>query len=198
MEAGKEQQTTKKPTLVVRIFICLSLIAFLLHFLFITLYCFRDDMPFQINAYTDRYAIPVFHQNWKLFAPDLPRYNVELEYRYAQTSGWSDWRDASASFGYQSNSRMETIEQGFNTSLGWQVLNNFYSRDGRKQFDRIVQSTDYARSLFYVLKMHQIHVEKKQPDSVQIRLNFRFTPPPDKAYTFQTSTLEFPVFRPQP
>lgn len=198
MEEGKGIPSEKKPNLILRSFIWLTIIAFFVHFVLITLYCFRDDMPTRVNAYTDRYAIPAFHQNWKLFAPDLPRYNVELEYRYAKQAGWSEWRDASHSFGYSSASRMETIEQGFNTSLGWQVLNNFYSRDGRKQFDRIMQSTDYARSLFYVLKMHQIHVEKELPDSVQLRLNFRFTPPPDKAYTFQTSTLEFPVFTPQP
>ncbi len=180
-----------------KIFTISGILLLLLHSALITAYCFRDDLPFQINRFSDRYAVPMFHQNWKLFAPDLPKYNVELEYRYGESSGWSDWRDASASFGFGASSRMETIEQGFNTALGWQVLNNFYSRDGRKQFDRIVQSSDYARSLFFVLKMHELHSSTGQPDSVQVRLNFRFTPPPDQAYTFQTSYLEFPVFRPE-
>ncbi len=196
----QEVETNRKETHVkkgLKIFTISSVLLFLIHFALITAYCFRDDLPFQINRFSDRYAVPMFHQNWKLFAPDLPKYNAELEYRYADSSRWSDWRDASAGFGFDASSRIETVEQGFNTALGWQVLNNFYSRDGRKQFDRIVQSSDYARSLFFVLKMHELHSNKPQPDSLQVRLHFRFTPPPDKAYTFQTSYLEFPVFRPE-
>lgn len=168
------------------------------HFALITAYCFRDHLPYSITRYADRYAVPMFHQNWKLFAPDLAKYNVELEYRYSRQSDWSNWEDASGSFGFGKNSRIETVEQGFNSALGWQVVNNFYSRDGRKQFDRIVQSPDYARALYFVLKLHQLYRDPVMSDSVQLRLNFRFTPPPDQAYTFQTTQLEFPVYVPTP
>ncbi len=140
--------------------------------------------------------MPLFHQNWKLFAPDLPVYNAELHYRIAHSGSWSGWADVTTSFGYGTSSRMETIEQGFNTALAWQVMDNLYSKAGKKQYDRIVQSNAYASALFYLLKMQEIHQPDAQVDSVQLRLEYRFTPPYDQAYTFQKSWLEFPVYAP--
>lgn len=185
----------EKKHIVLLVFVVIAIALFVVHFIMITAYSFRDNLPYTATRISDRYSIPFFHQNWKLFAPDLARYNVELEYRYPQSpTEWSQWGDASATFGYDLKSRIETVEQGFNHLLGWQIINNFYSRDGRKQFDRIVQSREYANALFFVMKMHQVHKDEILPDSLQLRLNFRFTPPPDQAYTFQTSYLEFPVY----
>lgn len=171
----------------------------LVHFFFITVYSFRENFPRELTGLSDRYTIPLFHQNWKLFAPDLPRYNAELQYRIAGQgqSGWSGWKDASSDFGYDEHSRVETVEQGFVGQLGWQVMDNLYSKGGKKQFDRIVQSNAYASSLFMVLKLHQLQHPEFQLDSVQIRLEFRFTPAQEMAYNFQTSYLEFPVYIPQ-
>lgn len=154
-------------------------------------------MPHGIVAKADSYCVPLFHQNWKLFAPDLPTYNAELHYRISGNGNWSEWADVTASFGFGRTSRMETIEQGFNVALAWQVMDNLYSRGGKKQFDRIVQSNAYASALFYVLKMQEIQQPGLRPDSVQLRLEYRFTPPPDQAYNFQKSYLEFPVYIPQ-
>jgi Family of unknown function (DUF5819) len=178
----------------ITIFTALALIAMVVHFSIVLCYSFRDNLPVRITAKADRYCIPLFHQNWKLFAPDLPQYNLELEYRAARFGNWSDWNDASAHFNFQTTSRIETIEQGFNTSLGWQVMNNLYQKEGRTQFDRIVQSNAYASALYFVLKMEEIYHKQEKPDSVQLRLHFRFTPPPDKAYTFQKTYLELPVY----
>ncbi|MBX7051566.1 MAG: hypothetical protein K1X54_05995 [Flavobacteriales bacterium] len=170
--------------------------ALIVHFVIILGYSFRDQLPASATKLTDRYAVPMFHQNWKLFAPDLPRYNAELEYRYFGNQTWSDWSDITKQCGFGPYTRMETIEQGFNTQLSWQVVNNYYALNGRAQFDRMVQSPAYANCLFYVLKMHELYVSKTKPDSVQIRLNFRFTPPPQQAHTYQISNLEFPVYVP--
>jgi len=187
-----------KSAIILKAIVWLSVIALAFHILMISIYSFRENMPFAATRISDRYAVPLFHQNWKLFAPDLPKYNAELEYKVSKNGSWTDWQDASHSFGYGVTSRVETIEQGFNTSLGWQVINNFYTRDNRKQYDRIVQSPAYASALFFVLKMYQLHVDPVSPDSIQLRMQFRFTPPPKQAHNFQTSFLEFPVYVPQP
>lgn len=173
-----------------------SIIALVVHFAIITAYGFRDQLPVSATKITDRYCVPMFHQNWKLFAPDLPKYDAQLAYRYNRDQSWSEWNDITESCGFTRFSKMETIEQGFNTQLAWQVVNNYYARDGRAQFDRMVQSPAYANSLFYVLKMHQLHVDSIKPDSVQIKLKFVFTPPPDQAHSIQSSELAFPVYAP--
>jgi hypothetical protein len=179
------------------IFTLLAIVAMSAHLLFCIVYSFRQHMPRALVAKADGYCVPLFHQNWQLFAPDLPEYNSNLQYRIATSVGWSDWADATANFGYGITSRMETIEQGFNVALDWQVMDNLYSKAGKAQFDRIVQSNAYASALFYVLKMEEIHHPEIRPDSVQLRMEYRFTPPPNGAHTFQKSWLEFPVYAPQ-
>jgi hypothetical protein len=170
--------------------------AMIIHFTMVIAYSFRENLPQGLVARADRYCVPLFHQNWKLFAPDLPTYNAELQYRISTAGEWGSWADVTAAYGYGRSSRMETIEQGFNTALAWQVMDNLYSKGGKKQFDRIVQSNAYASALFYALKMQEIHQPEVRIDSVQLRMEYRFTPKPDQAYTFQKSWLEFPVYAP--
>jgi hypothetical protein len=177
-------------------FMLFSILMLCVHFVFVVAYSFRDQLPNQATPLVDRYVVPMFHQNWKLFAPDLPKNDTQLEYRYYREGGWYDWVDITAECGHGRFSRMETIEQGFNTQLSWQIINNFYAKDGRAQFDRIIQSPSYASALFYTLKMHQLHIDPVQPDSIQIRSVFRFTPPPDQAHSYQYSMLEFPAYSP--
>lgn len=175
----------------------LAVLVLSVHLLMCVVYSFRSHMPRALVAKADVYCVPLFHQNWQLFAPDLPEYTSNLQYRIANGGQWSVWADATGNFGYGITSKMETIEQGFNVALDWQVMDNLYSKGGKKQFDRIVQSNAYASALFYVLKMEEIHHRQSQPDSVQVRMEYRFTPAPDGAYTFQKSWLEFPVYIPQ-
>jgi hypothetical protein len=59
----------------------LLLAGLVMHFALTTVYSFRDNMPYRAYALADKYSVPCFHQNWKLFAPDLPKYTVQLEYR---------------------------------------------------------------------------------------------------------------------
>jgi hypothetical protein len=180
----------------IKIFVVLAVLALAGHFTFVLIYSFRDFVPPKVQHLSDRYMVPCFHQNWKLFAPDLPKYNAELEYRFAKSSVWSDWFDVSAHSGFDKRSKIETVEQGFNSSLSWQIQNNYYSVEGRPQFDRLVSSPSYADALFMTLKMHQLKYGEK-PDSVQIRMNFRFTPAPDQARNFQFTYLEFPIYKPE-
>ena len=106
----------------IKAFVLTLIVALMVHFSITLIYVFRDDMPIALNQKTDRYMAPVFHQNWKLFAPDLPRYNCELEFRLAINNEWTDWKDASAFYGHSKSSPLETIEQNILTQLNWQLL----------------------------------------------------------------------------
>jgi hypothetical protein len=65
------------------------------HFLFIIVYLTDGKYsPEILNRATARYVQPLFHQSWKIFAPEPPLWNVRLVYRCQFTdSTWSKWKD---------------------------------------------------------------------------------------------------------
>lgn len=129
-----------------------------------------------------------------MFAPEVPEYDCQLEYRLPDSGIWGPWRDASSSNGYGRHSRVEYMEQSLTGSLAWQVRRNLYQSVSGDSFDRIVQSLDYGRALHFVRGLHA-QVNGQMPgDSIQLRLSFRFTPPMDQAHTYQLSYLEFPAY----
>lgn len=174
-------------------FVAILILGMVVHFSITLIYVFRDQVPMSVNRYTDRYMAPVFHQNWKLFAPDLPKYNCELEYRMAYQNEWSDWQDVSSSYGYNDYSLLETIEQNILTQLNWQILNNLYSRNGEQQFDRIVSSTAYTDAMFMVMKMYRNANPGKKEEMMQVRIKYRFTPAPGEN-TLPEEIIEFPIY----
>lgn len=184
----------KHPKLIL-FFTLACIVAGVFHFMLTIAYNLADaPVPDRVRNWSNRYTVPLFYQNWQLFAPDLPEYNVELEYRFAQYGAWSQWADASAAHGYGRKSKLETVEQNICSGLAWQVANNFYAKDQRAQFDRIIESGNYMQALFFVKQMHKLHQHHEQPDSLQLRLAFRFTPKPEGAHTYQYSNLELPVW----
>lgn len=176
----------------IRIAIILMMIA---HFSITGIYVLRQlPVPEVVRIWTDIYSAPLFHQNWKLFAPDVPEYNTELEFRNYKNGAWSNWSDVSLANGYAVPSPIETIEQSICTSLAWQVSHNFYTKDTRQQFDRIVASFDYGRAIYFAHALYERTHGEATGDSLQLRLAFRFHPKMDAARTLQHSYLEFPVY----
>ncbi|MFM9984630.1 MAG: DUF5819 family protein [Flavobacteriales bacterium] len=186
-------ETKSTYSLPLKVFVVAIVIALLGHFTLTIVYAFRENMPAALNQRTDRYMAPVFHQNWKLFAPDLPRYNCELEFRLAINNEWTDWKDASSFYGYDDYSSVETIEQNILTQLNWQLLNNLYTRNGVIQFDRIVRSTAYTDAMFMVMKMHRNAQPDKREEMMQIRIRYQFTSTPHKDDNHQ-EVIEFPIY----
>jgi len=162
-----------------------------LHFLLTTVYATREvPVPETVREWSDAYSIPLFHQNWKLFAPGVPEYNVELRYRVLSRGEWSEFTDASN--GNDVHSVTETIEQSICTGLGWQVANNLYYDDIGQKFDRIVASGHYQRALFFIVRRLDSPGKQIPIDSLQMQLQFRFTPAPDAAFNYQVSELNLP------
>ncbi len=167
------------------------------HYTLTSIYNFRQFVSPEVRALGDRYTFPAFHQGMELFAPEVPHYNYELESRTARAGIWTDWKDVTESAGFSVTSRPERVEQSFNHYLAKFVADNFYSKDGVRQFDGIVRSKAYRDALYYAIEMNKKFNLEPAYDSLQIRLNFRFTPQPGSGLPAQYSVLEFPVYYPQ-
>lgn len=172
-------------------------LALTVHFSITLMYAFRGHLPGAARIKVDRYMVPLFHQNWRLFAPDLPRYNCELEFRIAVHNEWTDWADASAFYGASKSSYLETLEQSFVFQLNSEVLNNLYRKGEVVQFDRVTQSAAYANALYMVIKNYRNHNDHVKEEMAQIRLHYLFTPPPGGQFQYHDQVLEFPIYIPE-
>lgn len=193
------ESTHDKPSKFLIVVSLLGVVFLSIHFVLTFIFSTRDFMPMKSRVIAESYSFPAFHQDWKLFAPDLAMYNVDIEYRYAISGKWSGWIDVGQSHGYGEYSRLERIEQGFGRLLVWEATNNFYSKNGERQFDRIMRSSAYRNALYFTMKMHESGHENTSFDSLQIRLNFRFTPKPENFKKGAEQVfLEFPNYVNQP
>ncbi|MCC6601012.1 MAG: hypothetical protein IT223_10110 [Crocinitomicaceae bacterium] len=164
------------------------------HFGLTTIYNFSYlKWPSFLKTVAMRYSAPLFHQNWKMFAPDIAAYHTELEYRAHADSGWSIWQDVSASNGFGPRSRVEYMEQTINSGLAYQIANNVYTRDARRVFDGAVHSFDFRKAAYFTEELYERKTGKRLGDSLQLRVMFRFTPKPGSALSTQKSYLEFPA-----
>jgi len=169
-------------------------LALVVHFGLTTVYSFSYlKWPVHLKTAAMAYSVPLFHQNWKMFAPDVPEYHTELEYRAFKDSTWSQWKDVTSSNGFSSHSRVEYMEQNINSGLAYQIANNLYTRDARREFDRAIQSFDYGKAVYFTEELYKRKNGVPIGDSLQLRVMFRFTPKPGMALIDQKSYLEFPA-----
>lgn len=163
------------------------------HLLMLCGRAFETNLGTSLKNITTAYSAPLFPSPNPAPGTAIATSDCQLEFRASWGAGWGDWRDASGAFGDSLNSTTERIEQGLCDEFRWQVLHNLYSEDGRQRFDHIIQSNTYSKALYFIVRLQQLH-DQPAADSIQLRLNYRFTPPPDQAYSFQRSYLELPPF----
>jgi hypothetical protein len=64
---------------------------------FIATVCYvapESAVPNRLRGYATWYMMPVFHQQWDLFAPTPPKTSHEIHYRFRNKKGeWSKWID---------------------------------------------------------------------------------------------------------
>jgi hypothetical protein len=173
---------------------CVGLLAIVLHFFLTTVYNLRYWARPALKNVSDCYTFPVFHQDMKLFAPDLAMYSVHLESRIYNNGQWQSWTDVTQKAGHDMRSRMERVEQNFNHALSWEVTQNLYSKDGVPQFDRLITSAAYRNALYYAWRMQSRFNGSEPYDSIQIRLNYAFTPPVGQQGEVNYSQLAFPPY----
>jgi len=67
---------------------------FLLHHVGKVLHTIDDEKTSQFAQITSSLFVPkLFHQHWKLFAPDPPAYSFRLMHRWRTDAGWGPWLD---------------------------------------------------------------------------------------------------------
>jgi hypothetical protein len=142
-----------------------------------------------------RYMVPHFHQNWSLFAPNIPEYDAQLMYRVSNNDSlmlWTPWQDVSAASGYDDFSKMEVIEQNILVQLNYQLYSNYYSINGVPQLDAMVKTAAYNKALYYAGRMH----EKNQGpwQMIQIAVLFRFPSDSLPIERCGSDTLIFPPY----
>ncbi len=142
-----------------------------------------------------QYMVPLFHQNWALFAPNIPEYDAQLIYRTSNNdtqAAWSEWRDASGACGYDDFSKPEVIEQNILVQLNYELYSNYYSIDGVPRLDAMVKTAAYNKALYYAGRMHEKCNGPWQ--GIQVAVVYRF---PQKGIPIEQSlpdSLLFPVF----
>lgn len=155
-------------------------LALLMHFLFIGLYTFPGTpAPQVVHAAAREYSFPMFHQGWRLFAPNLREFDNKLEYRSAVQGEWSDWQkpglmeyDADR-LAYFSNKIAMKLHNTCNAKEG-----GIYYIDDVPRTDAVEKSTDFVRAAYMCFK-HWNYYHENSPDSIQLRLNYRFMPGAD-------------------
>lgn len=142
-----------------------------------------------------RYMVPLFHQNWSLFAPNIPEYDAQLIYRALPVDSnaiWSTWCDVSVAAGGGDFSKLEVIEQNILVQLNHQLYSNYYSVDGVPQFDAMTRTGAYNKALYLAGRLHEKHVGPWR--SLQIAVVFRFPQGARAIETVPADSLFFPVF----
>lgn len=173
----------------------IGLSAYLLfHFVCTLTYSLEYSPPNRLTALRNQYMVPYFHQGWKLFAPDVPKDQYELEYRFSSEGAWSPWSSSEDFEGISNHSRLPYVAQKLELLLGIDMRRNLYfNEDSVLQYDLIVSDVPYMRVLYFAVRRHEI-LHQSRPDSVQLKMRVVFTPPFDGSAVEAPREFEFPVY----
>ena len=151
-----------------------------LHFSLSALYAFRRhyDIPF-VESVANRYGFPFFHQGYSLFVP-MSDFDDFLEVRYREGGNWTAFQEMGNRYEYDVDSKLRQFEEFSTANLNNQIINNLYWKDGVRQLERIEQSTDYGRAIYFCQRLERYKRKLTHShtyiDSLQIRLVFHFHP----------------------
>lgn len=176
-------------------FTVLVAVSLLVHFSLTLVYSVPAmKVPAAVRDKAYVYSYPFFHQTWSLFAPDLPEYDVDLEFRVFHQQAWTAYTDASEALEQSSGSTAETLEQAMCSGLAYQLANNMYTSNGQRQLEHVLESKLYGRAIYFAHGVAQRLYGRPVGDSLQMRLQFRFTPAPEAARNYQFSAFAFPAY----
>jgi hypothetical protein len=163
-------------------------IILLTHFTLTGIYTFQElPVSENVRAISNAYTIPFFHQNWKLFAPEMPNYDCFLWVRTKENSMWSaPFRMSErGNFGY--SSKVTYMEFSIANALANELAANMYWENGKRNLTRVEQSLSFGRAVYFAERMCRRHLDL-QADSLQIQLQFHFH---ERGQNSQQTTIEF-------
>ena len=162
------------------------------HFAFTLVYTFPGvPVPKKAQELSYAYMVPMFHQGWKLFAPDITNYNLTVSRRcYSQ----GKWEDRGAIDQNMAHSRLpyalSKITPALTTSLN-DSLRGLYYVDNQARYDRVTNGGAFKAVVYYLLK-EESHRMGAAPDSIQLTLTYTFTPDLRTGEAQEEVVLEFP------
>lgn len=181
---------------VVRYFIWLGLLAFILHFFLTTLHCLPEgSLSPRWRSYSHLYSYPQFHQGWGLFAPQPQDRNKRLEIRYAKGGTWSDWiHPEESSFPQHKRYRVFHYSKLFHTNQGvafhlWRSLDEFNDK-GQEGEQFYPTSMGYTVAMEYAGRYLQHFRSIEAVDSLAVRLFL------EQPHSDEYEMYDFPVHRP--
>lgn len=151
-------------------------------------------VPRSVRAVSQAYAVPLFHQNWSMFAPEVPAYSLELEYRYDQNDVWSNWRGINSFMDLNNHPKVYYMEQSICSGLAAEVGRNMYFENGDRKFDVVVKSFDYSKAIFFVHQLHNRTQTERLSHQMQMRMMFHFNPALGSGDPIKSDTLVFPIY----
>ena len=126
-----------------RIIAVLGISFLVIHFALTSIYSMDFlVLPRSVRQVSQIYTVPFFHQNWSMFAPEVPEYDLQLQYRFPTNGVWSEWNETTESCGFEYRDRAEYLEQSICSGLAYQVAQNIYFENGVRKLDRIVDFPD--------------------------------------------------------
>ena len=133
-------------------------------------------VPDKAHELAYRYMVPMFHQGWQLFAPDVPAYQIDVQFRYRpKDSEWGAWKTIGE---VQDDARMHyalaKMSGPLSTALNDPEMGVYYV-DSLPQFDRLETTGAYKAMVYYFIKEFESRNESTL-DSLQLWFNYRFTP----------------------
>lgn len=169
-----------------------------MHFAFTLIYTFPGvPVPPKAHALSYQYMVPMFHQGWKLFAPDISNYNLTVSRRCFTQGAWVDRGPIDQSLPHSRLPyALAKITPPLTTALNDSVKGLYYV-DQQARYDRVMTSGAYKSVIYYLLK-EEVHHNGTAPDSIQLTLSYTFTPDMHTGEAQDEVVLNFPsVFIPE-
>jgi|LauGreDrversion4_2_1035121.scaffolds.fasta_scaffold386718_1 hypothetical protein len=163
-------------------------IILLTHFTLTGIYSFQGvPVSDRVRAVSNAYAIPFFHQNWKLFAPEMPNYDCFLWVRTKENVAWSaPFRiSEKADCGY--SSKITYMEFSIANALAIDLAANMFWENGQRNLSHVEQGLAYGRAVYFAERMCRRHLEIPA-DSLQVQLHFHFH---ERGHMNQQTVIEF-------
>lgn len=168
----------------------------MLHFLITIVYTVHG-LPVEgsVKSAVQSYMVPMFHQGWQLFAPDVPGYQNTLHYKVFDEGFWSDPIDASE-LSIIKHRKVPYATQKMAKELAFELSKKLYYDGDEPMLDKVKGTAKYYRSVNFCA-MHWKHENGSFPDSIQIILGYITTPDfhtrqkevEDMEFTFQPDGL---------
>lgn len=167
---------------------------FVLHFAATVVYTV-DSLPIdaRIKHRVSNYMKPLFHQGWKLFAPDVPSCNPVVQYRTSHNGHWDSYSHLLSHEGLPKHPKLTYITN----KLAAYLMNALRIECGDRpnpaaMSERALQSGTFSRCVHYAMNVHTFSGAAPF-DSIQIQLVLTHIRPFGGGETPENTAIELPA-----